>query len=321
MAEEMEIVTPDDLPKDTLKIGNRMGFIETIDDTLKVYRSIVDDNDNDQVPFEEKMAVRDAIEHIKHCDLYHMGEEFNEILTDWGDQFHDILFGEMRFSKFTRPPSRLCYVRVAQVERYLGEQDIQNLGFLIEYFEDGKYHYSNFKEDGKAVDGKARSVKFEINKWLKSAYTKKYLEIILEYLFEVDEDIPKKQSEKISELKKQLKDITNKNEKELNDKVIQESELRLESFRDEYRERIEKQTLRIQDLIHKNNIMEQTLLQQREAMNLLRKEKNDNQIDLEIQIKKAKKKYKKKKKKKKKKYDSSDSSDSDYEYDNNSGGD
>ena len=137
MSEEMEIVTPDDLPKDTLKIGNRMGFIETIDDTLKVYRSIVDDNDNDQVPFEEKMAVRDAIEHIKHCDLYHMGEEFNEILTDWGDQFDDILFGEMRFSKFTRPPSRLCYVRVAQVERYLGEQDIQNLGFLTEYFEDG----------------------------------------------------------------------------------------------------------------------------------------------------------------------------------------
>ena len=35
-------------------------------------------------------------------DLYHMGEEFNEILTDWGDQYDDILFGEMRFSKFTR---------------------------------------------------------------------------------------------------------------------------------------------------------------------------------------------------------------------------
>ena len=185
---------------------------------------------------------------------------------------------------------------------------------ILEYFEDGKYHYSNFKEDGKAVDGKARSVKFEINKWLKSAYTKKYLEIILDYLFEVDEDIPKKQSVKISELKKQINDITNKNEKELNNKVITESELRLESFRDEYRERIEKQTLRIQDL------MEQTLLEQREAMNLLRKEKNDNQIDLEIQIKKAKKKYKKKKKKKKK-YESSDSSDSDYDYDNNSGGD
>lgn len=191
---------------------------------------------------------------------------------------------------------------------------------ILEYFEDGKYHYSNFKEDGKAVDGKARSVKFEINKWLKSAYTKKYLEIILDYLFEVDEDIPKKQSVKISELKKQINDITNKNEKELNDKVITESELRLESFRDEYRERIEKQTLRIQDLIHKNNMMEQTLLEQREAMNLLRKEKNDNQIDLEIQIKKAKKKYKKKKKKKKK-YESSDSSDSDYDYNNNSGGD
>ena len=127
------------LPKHMSEIGNRMGFIETIDDTLKVYRTIVDDDDNedDKIPFEEKMAARAAIEHIKHCDLYHMGEEFNEILTDWGDQYDAILFGEMRFSKFTRPPSRLCYVRVAQVERYLDEQSIQNLGFLTEYFEDG----------------------------------------------------------------------------------------------------------------------------------------------------------------------------------------
>ena len=206
------------------------------------------------------------------------------------------------------------------IQRHKDGQSEFITDLILEYFEEGQYHYSNFKEDGKAVDGKARSVKFEINKWLKSAYTKKYLEIILDYLFEVDEDIPKKQSVKISELKKQINDITNKNEKELNNKVITESELRLESFRDEYRERIEKQTLRIQDLIHKNNMMEQTLLEQREAMNLLRKEKNDNQIDLEIQIKKAKKKYKKKKKKKKK-YESSDSSDSDYDYDNNSGGD
>ncbi len=90
------------LPKHMSEIGNRMGFIETIDDTLKVYRTIVDDDDNedDKIPFEEKMAARAAIEHIKHCDLYHMGEEFNEILTDWGDQYDDILFGEMRFSKF-----------------------------------------------------------------------------------------------------------------------------------------------------------------------------------------------------------------------------
>ena len=135
--EEEKDMLKKNLPEHMLEIGNRMGFIETIDDTLKVYRSIVDDDEGDQVPFKEKMDVRDAIEHIKHCDLYHMGEEFNEILTDWGDQFHDILFGEMRFSKFTRPPSRLCYVRVAQIERYLGEQDIQNLGFLTEYFEDG----------------------------------------------------------------------------------------------------------------------------------------------------------------------------------------
>ena len=56
MSEEMEIVTPDDLPKDMPRTGNRMGFIETIDDTLKVYRSIVDDNDNEKFPFEEKLC-------------------------------------------------------------------------------------------------------------------------------------------------------------------------------------------------------------------------------------------------------------------------
>tara|TARA_R110001592_G_C12979544_1_gene734055 strand:- start:35 stop:964 length:930 start_codon:yes stop_codon:yes gene_type:complete len=132
-------------------IGNRLGFINTLDDTLNIYRSLVDNdqfwddktkksgNFNKDISdtYKERMDVRDAVEHIKHCDLYHMGEEFNDMLTDWGDQYDNILFPEMRFSKFSRPSSRLCYVRIAQIERYLGEKDIQNLGFLTQYYEDG----------------------------------------------------------------------------------------------------------------------------------------------------------------------------------------
>ena len=119
------------------KIGNRMGFIETIDDTLKMYRSMLDYPDDEKVGFEEKMAFRGAIEHIKHSDLYHLGDEFSEMLKEWADQYHDILFTEMRFSKFTRPPSNVCYVRFASLEKHLGNEDIQNMGLLTEYFEDG----------------------------------------------------------------------------------------------------------------------------------------------------------------------------------------
>jgi hypothetical protein len=119
------------------KIGNRMGFIETIDDTLKIYRACVEQDDEEKFNFKDKMAFRGAIEHIKHSDLYHIGEEFNEMLNEWADQYHDLLYSEMRFSKFTRPPSNLCYVRFSQMERHLGGDDVKNIGLLTEYFEDG----------------------------------------------------------------------------------------------------------------------------------------------------------------------------------------
>ena len=124
------------------KIGNRMGFIETISDTLGVYRSVVEDDEEPKVAkngvgFEEKMMCREAIEHIKHSDLYHLDDDFSEMLKEWADQYDDIAFTEMRFSKFTRPPSRLCYVRYASIETHLGNKDVQNIGLLTEYFEDG----------------------------------------------------------------------------------------------------------------------------------------------------------------------------------------
>tara|TARA_R100000655_G_scaffold56013_2_gene94175 strand:+ start:2267 stop:3139 length:873 start_codon:yes stop_codon:yes gene_type:complete len=117
---------------DTSKIGYRVGFIETIDDTLKIYRHCLN---SDEYTFEEKMSQRDAVEHIKNCDLYYMGEEFNDMLTEWGDQYHDILHSESRFSKFTRPPSRLCYIRVDIPEIKSGT--VPNSGYLTTYYEDG----------------------------------------------------------------------------------------------------------------------------------------------------------------------------------------
>jgi hypothetical protein len=118
------------------KIGNRMGFIETISDTLSIYRQAIKSELVQNAPFANTMLMRETVDHIKNGDLYHMDDDFNEILKDYGDQFDNVEFKEMRFSEFTRPPSKKCYVRISQVESYLGDEDIKNVGFITEYFED-----------------------------------------------------------------------------------------------------------------------------------------------------------------------------------------
>ena len=197
---------------------------------------------------------------------------------------------------------------------------------ILEYYEDGKYDYKNFKDSKTVVEQPARTEKFNIKKWVSSVSTKKYIGIILDFIFEIDDEIPKRQREKIIELKKELNEIKNKEDKDINKRIAQEAELRLEHYVEERDERIKKQSARIQDLTAKNHILEQTILDQRNKINDLIKEKNDTQLGLEVECKKVKKKLKKQKKKKKKKKKSysssdSDSSDSDYEYNNVSGGD
>jgi len=218
---------------------------------------------------------------------------------------------------------------------------------ILEYFEDGKYHYSNFKEDGKAVDGKARSIKFEINKWLKSAYTKKYMGIIFEYLFEVDEDIPKKQSVKISELKKQLKDIINDKENVIEKTISSEVELRVSDYREQEKDRKQFQSERIQKLTSEVLRLEEAVSHYSSLKTTTEKELKDKLLETEIEnknlreqikkksvgrpkmskkqkkenkMKKAKEEYKKKKEQINNDSDSSDT-EWDTECDNNSGSD
>ena len=116
------------------EIGNRMGFIETIEDTLRAYRHIIDNGDDKTFGFDEKLAMREVVQRIKISDLYYMGDEFTDMIDDYGDQFQDAEFTEIRLSEFTRPPSEFCYVRLSEITRHVG---VKNSGVLTQYFEDG----------------------------------------------------------------------------------------------------------------------------------------------------------------------------------------
>jgi hypothetical protein len=115
--------------------GNREGFIETIEDTLKLYRGAIETHEH--IPFKEQMLLRSVVEDLKRSDLYHLGTEFGDILTEYGKQYDEVHFSECRFSEFTRPPSRKCYIRLNALEKYLDHKDdVKNIGFITEYFED-----------------------------------------------------------------------------------------------------------------------------------------------------------------------------------------
>ena len=124
------------------QIGNRMGFIETIDDTLTLYRGLLEPDYVSDLSFEEKMLMREAVEKIKRADLYFMGEEFEDILGDYYSQFDDVDYPNMRFSEFARPCSRICYIRLNHFTKILNEQKVDisestaNFAFITEYFED-----------------------------------------------------------------------------------------------------------------------------------------------------------------------------------------
>jgi len=114
-------------------IGRRMGFMETLQDTLAIYRSVRDSGDP-KWTFEDKISFGDAIEHIKLSDIYFMGEEFTEMLTDYTGQFQDVVGEDIRVSEFTRPPSNRCYLRLDAYKRHA---DMQNIAALTEWYEDG----------------------------------------------------------------------------------------------------------------------------------------------------------------------------------------
>ena len=114
-------------------IGNRMGFMETLQDTLSIYRHVRDSGDP-KWTFDDKIAFGDVIEHIKMSDIYFMGEEFTEMLADYTDQFSDVEMRDIRISEFTRPPSKQCYIRLDALKRH---SDLQNVAAITEWYEDG----------------------------------------------------------------------------------------------------------------------------------------------------------------------------------------
>jgi hypothetical protein len=118
----------------TPKLGNRLGFIETIEDNLLMYRHIIDNGDGETFDFDNKLAMREVVQRLKISDLYYMGNEFTDMLNDYGDQFDNSEINEIRLSEFTRPPSELCYIRLEQINCYT---EIKNTGVLTQYFEDG----------------------------------------------------------------------------------------------------------------------------------------------------------------------------------------
>ena len=118
--------------------GKRMGFIETIEDTLKLYRGAVGraSEEDTTISFKEQMLLRSIVEDLKRCDLYLLENEFGDILTEYCNQYDNVYFTECRFSEFTRPPSRKCYIRLNALEKYLDYDHEKNIGFITEYFED-----------------------------------------------------------------------------------------------------------------------------------------------------------------------------------------
>lgn len=118
--------------------GKRMGFIETIEDTLKLYRGAVGraSEEDTTISFKEQMLLRSIVEHLKRCDLYLLENEFGDILTEYCTQYEGTHFTECRFSEFTRPPSRKCYIRLNALEKYCDYDHEKNIGFITEYFED-----------------------------------------------------------------------------------------------------------------------------------------------------------------------------------------
>lgn len=121
-------------------IGNRSGFIETISDTLTLYRGLLDPNTKSDLSFDEKMLMRDALEKIKRADLYFMNDSFEDILIDYANQFDGINWSSMRFSEFTRPCSRVCYMRINHLTKLIMANEpthsVPNYGFITEYYED-----------------------------------------------------------------------------------------------------------------------------------------------------------------------------------------
>jgi len=159
---------------------------------------------------------------------------------------------------------------------------------ILEYYEDGKYHYSNFKSQGIAVDGETRKVKCDIGKWLKLASTKRFFGILMEYIYEIDESIPKNQREKISQLRKQIKELNENKENDFNKRLSDEVELRVSDYRESEAKQKEYQSSRIRDLTAEIHKYEKLLEQNYNSKTDFERQQADTIVELELEIKELK---------------------------------
>lgn len=106
--------------------------------------------------FETRIDVSHALEDLKHADMYFVGPEFNELLHDYHDQntsdgridFDEeeypnigdhsvVLYEDVRFDAETRPPSKLSFIVIDQLHRYVSDEYMSNEERLNFYKERG----------------------------------------------------------------------------------------------------------------------------------------------------------------------------------------
>ena len=66
--------------------------------------------------FEMKTEIRHVLDDLKHADMYFVGKEFNEMLTDYYDQTFDGSDEPLRIDPISRLPSPLCFIVLDQLQ-------------------------------------------------------------------------------------------------------------------------------------------------------------------------------------------------------------
>jgi len=121
------------------KVGEETEFIPVINDILTVYRQAAKSFEKGElemksIGFEDIVHTKQAIEDLKRADLYYMGDEFDDMLMEYANQFAEIYSTDIRFSEFTRPPAAVCYIRPTTLRHWSHNETV---GCITRYFEDG----------------------------------------------------------------------------------------------------------------------------------------------------------------------------------------
>tara|TARA_R110001606_G_scaffold396813_1_gene571695 strand:- start:26 stop:751 length:726 start_codon:yes stop_codon:yes gene_type:complete len=207
---------------------------------------------------------------------------------------------------------------------------------ILDFYKNGQYSYSQYKDENKPVPDNCRQQKGYIKRWMNTPEVKKYLTTIFQIIFEIDNSLPEKLRKEKIEMKTEINKLQyqlssfKQSDIDIKEKAIQnEVELRLDHYVSARDERIQKQSQRIQTLtaevlryerleteakLLSRNSKDEEHTEQKDFIDEL-KTKIDNchsqNYEQKIEIKQLKRKLNEKKKKKKKKKHSISSSESD----------